>query len=196
MSEESFGPGRVPPQSIEAEEAVLGAILLDNRALDRANEIVQADDFYRESHRRIFRALNDLDDRRERADVITLAECLKRRGDLAAVDGAAALAELVEHDPGLVVGVLGGSAGTTRDTFELLLRAETHGARVALFGRKVQHAESQVTLLALMRRVLERELTPTDAVKAYHAALRDLGLAAVRPYEADLVVTDPVLRAE
>ena len=97
MSEESFGPGRVPPQSIEAEEAVLGAILLDNRALDRANEIVQADDFYRESHRRIFRALNDLDDRRERADVITLAECLKRRGDLEAVGGAAALAELVER---------------------------------------------------------------------------------------------------
>ena len=95
LSGESLGPGRVPPQSIEAEEAVLGAILLDNRALDRANEIVQADDFYREAHRRIFRALNDLDDRRERADVITLIECLKRRGDLEAVGGAAAIAELV-----------------------------------------------------------------------------------------------------
>lgn len=113
-----------------------------------------------------------------------------------AYNGADALAELVEHDPSLVVGVLGGSAGTTRDTFELLLRAETHGARVALFGRKIQHAESQLTLLSLMRRVLERALTPTEAVKAYHAALRDQGIAPVRPYEADLVVTDPVLRAE
>ncbi|HEY8517984.1 MAG TPA: replicative DNA helicase [Candidatus Binatia bacterium] len=97
MSSDSSGGNRVPPQSIEAEEAVLGAILLDNRALDRANEILTADDFYREAHRRIFRALNELDDRRERADVITLTECLKRRGDLEAVGGAAAIAELVER---------------------------------------------------------------------------------------------------
>jgi replicative DNA helicase len=88
---------RLPPQSVEAEEAVLGGILLDNRALDRANEILTHEDFYRESHRRIFRALNDLDERRERADVITLTECLKRRGDLEAVGGAAQVAELVER---------------------------------------------------------------------------------------------------
>jgi replicative DNA helicase len=88
---------RLPPQSVEAEEAVLGGILLDNRALDRANEILTHDDFYRESHRRIFRALNDLDERHERADVITLTECLKRRGDLEAVGGAAQVAELVER---------------------------------------------------------------------------------------------------
>jgi replicative DNA helicase len=87
----------LPPQSVEAEEAVLGGILLDNRALDRANEILTHDDFYRESHRRIFRALNDLDERHERADVITLTECLKRRGDLEAVGGAAQVAELVER---------------------------------------------------------------------------------------------------
>ncbi len=97
MSRESNVMGRVPPHSIEAEEAVLGAILLDNRALDRANEILEADDFYREAHRRIFRALHELDDRRERADVITLTECLKRRGDLEAVGGAAAIAELAER---------------------------------------------------------------------------------------------------
>lgn len=91
------GALRLPPQSIEAEEAVLGGILLDNRSLDRANEILIADDFYRESHRRIFNALNDLDERRERADVITLTEALKRRGDLEAVGGAAEVAELVER---------------------------------------------------------------------------------------------------
>jgi replicative DNA helicase len=95
--ERGTSPLRVPPQSLEAEEAVLGGILLDNRSLDRANEILIADDFYRESHRRIFNALNDLDDRRERADVITLTEALKRRGDLEAVGGAAEVAELVER---------------------------------------------------------------------------------------------------
>jgi len=97
VSENGTAALRLPPQSVEAEEAVLGGILLDNRALDRANEILTHDDFYRESHRRIFRALNDLDERRERADVITLTECLKRRGDLEAVGGAAQVAELVER---------------------------------------------------------------------------------------------------
>ncbi|MFM8410892.1 MAG: replicative DNA helicase, partial [Alphaproteobacteria bacterium] len=97
MSENVVGGPRVPPQSIEAEEAVLGGILLDNQALERAGEILDEEDFYRESHRRIWRALVELDQRREPADVITVTECLKRRGDLDAVGGAAAIAELVER---------------------------------------------------------------------------------------------------
>ncbi|MEI8357002.1 MAG: replicative DNA helicase [Deltaproteobacteria bacterium] len=97
MSENVVGGLRVPPQSIEAEEAVLGGILLDNQALERAGDILAEEDFYRESHRRIWRSLVELDQRREPADVITVTECLKRRGDLDAVGGAAAIAELVER---------------------------------------------------------------------------------------------------
>ena len=97
MSENVVGGPRVPPQSIEAEEAVLGGVLLDNQAMERAGEILDEEDFYRESHRRIWRALLELDQRREPADVITLTECLKRRGDLDAVGGSAAIAELVER---------------------------------------------------------------------------------------------------
>jgi hypothetical protein len=111
-------------------------------------------------------------------------------------NGAGAVAELVEHDPSLVVGILGGSAGTTRDTFELLQRAQAHGARVALFGRKIQRAESQLDLVGLMRPVLRGELTPEQAVREYHDALAKAGTAAQRSLEADLEVTDPVLRAE
>jgi hypothetical protein len=111
-------------------------------------------------------------------------------------NGAAAVAELVEHDPSLVVGILGGSASTTRDTFELLQRAQAHGARVALFGRKIQRAESQLDLVGLMRPVLRGELTPEQAVREYHDALAKAGTAAQRSLEADLEVTDPVLRAE
>jgi hypothetical protein len=77
-----------------------------------------------------------------------------------AYNGADALAELVEHDPSVVVGLLGGSSGTTRDTFELLHRAQLHGGRVALFGRKIQRAESQLDLVGLMRPVLRGELSP------------------------------------
>jgi hypothetical protein len=111
-------------------------------------------------------------------------------------NGAGALAELVEHDPSLVVGILGGSAGTTRDTFELLHRAQAHGARVALFGRKIQRAESQLDLVGLMRPVLRGELTPEQAVREYHDALAKAGTTAQRSLEADLEVTDAVLRAE
>jgi hypothetical protein len=112
-----------------------------------------------------------------------------------AYNGDEALAELVEHDTSIVVGILGGSAGTTRDTFELLHRAEQHGARVALFGRKIQRAESQLDLVGLMRPVLRGELTPADAVRAYHEALAKADIPAQRTLEADLEVTDPALRA-
>jgi hypothetical protein len=113
-----------------------------------------------------------------------------------AYNGSDVLAELAGHDPSLVVGVLGGSAGTTRDTFELLHRAEKHGARVALFGRKIQRAESQLDLVDLMRPVLRGELSPADAVRSYHDALAKAETAPDRELEADLQVTDPVLRAE
>jgi hypothetical protein len=111
-------------------------------------------------------------------------------------NGAEVLAELVEHDPSLVIGVLGGSAGTTRDTFELLRRAEENGGRVALFGRKIQRSESQLDLVGLMRPVLRRDLSPADAVRAYHEALAAAGITAKRTLAADLEVTDPVMRSE
>ena len=113
-----------------------------------------------------------------------------------AYNGADALAELVEHDPSMVVGILGGSAGTTRDTFELLHRAQRDGARVALFGRRIQRAESQLDLVGLMRPVLRGELGPADAVRAYHEALAGAGVAPQRQLDADLELTHPVLRSE
>jgi len=90
---------RVPPQSLEAEESVLGGVLLDNTALDRVVEVVRPDDFYRTQHRRIFRAMLDLAERSEPADLITLSEALRARGDLAEVGGTAYLAELAERVP-------------------------------------------------------------------------------------------------
>lgn len=101
MSERGPAPAarRVPPQSLEAEESVLGGILLDNTALDRVTELVRVDDFYREAHRKIFRAMLALGERGEPADLVTLAEALRQRGELEAVGGAAALAELADRVP-------------------------------------------------------------------------------------------------
>jgi replicative DNA helicase len=90
---------RLPPQSLEAEESVLGGVLLDNAALDRVLEFVRADDFYREAHRRIFRAMVHLAERNEPADLVTLAETLRQRGELQDVGGASYLAELAERVP-------------------------------------------------------------------------------------------------
>jgi replicative DNA helicase len=90
---------KVPPQNLEAECSVLGGILLENDAVNLVLELLRAEDFYRESHRKIFRAMIELSDRSEPVDVITLSECLKNRGDLDAVGGSAYLASLNDFVP-------------------------------------------------------------------------------------------------
>jgi len=110
-----------------------------------------------------------------------------------AYNGPRALEELAAHDSSLVVGILGGAAGTTRDTFELLAQASRHGARVALFGRKINLAESPLDLLALMWRVIRGELDTAEAVRAYHAVLERKGLRPRRTLAEDSVVTERVL---
>lgn len=111
-----------------------------------------------------------------------------------AYNGAKALEELASYDPDLVVGVLGGGAGTARDTFELLAQAERYGARVALFGRKINLAESPLAIVALMREVASGTVAPAEAVRAYHAALRREGITPARPLDDDLAITEGVLR--
>jgi hypothetical protein len=111
-----------------------------------------------------------------------------------AFNGPAALEELVAFDPGLVVGVLGGGAGTTRDCFELIWQAEKDGTRVALFGRKINLAESQLDMVEFMRLVADGEVEPLEAVEGYHAALNAKGIAAVRSLEDDSAITEAVLK--
>lgn len=112
-------------------------------------------------------------------------------------NGARAMAELAAFDPeNLIVGILGGSAGTTRDTFELISQAERFGARVALFGRKIYFAEDSVEIVRSMRLVVEGKLAPAEAVKAYHDHLRKKGLTPTRSLEDDLLVTDSILLPE
>lgn len=87
---------KLPPQNLEAEQSVLGAMLLDNEAIDHAVEILSHDDFYRESHRKIMRAMVDLHQRSEPVDLITLTEALQQRGELQDIGGSSYLAELAE----------------------------------------------------------------------------------------------------
>jgi len=110
-------------------------------------------------------------------------------------NGPAALEELASFDPTVVVGVLGGGAGTARDTFELLYQAERYGGRLALFGRKINLAESPLALIALMREVADGTIAPGDAVRAYHGALQAQGVRPARPLDDDLQITEAPLLA-
>jgi hypothetical protein len=104
--------------------------------------------------------------------------------------------ELCSWDPTrLIVGILGGSAGTTRDTFELLEQAERFGARVALFGRKIHLAESPIDIVRFMRQIVARTISPAEAVKAYHGALQSAGLKPARSLDDDLAISDSSLKA-
>jgi replicative DNA helicase len=90
---------RLPPQSLEGEMSVLGGVLLENEALNRALEILRPEDFYRDSHRKIFSSLIDLSEKNEPADLVTLTAALQQRGDLEAIGGSSYLATLVDYVP-------------------------------------------------------------------------------------------------
>jgi replicative DNA helicase len=90
---------RLPPQNIEAEQSVLGAVLLENEAINQALEILTPDDFYRETHREIFRAMMDLSDHNQPVDAITLTDALRTKGVLEQVGGPAYIAELADTVP-------------------------------------------------------------------------------------------------
>ena len=108
-------------------------------------------------------------------------------------NGPKALDELASFDPGIVVGVLGGGAGTTRDCFELINQAEKYGARVALFGRKINLAEDPLAMVSFMREVASGNIQPQDAVKAYHASLHKSSLLPIRSLDKDNEITEKVL---
>jgi len=97
--ETDFSLHRIPPQNLEAEQSVLGGILLDNQGLNPVLEVITSRDFYSEAHRRIFEAMINLSDRGEPVDLITLSSILKDRTQLDKAGGAAYLAGLVDNVP-------------------------------------------------------------------------------------------------
>lgn len=107
--------------------------------------------------------------------------------------GPAAMEELAAYDRDLIVGILGGGSGTIYDVFKQLTEAKKHGARVALYGRKIKDAEHPLTFVKFLRALADEELTAEDAVKAYHGELQALVLSPKRSLEDDLVLTDPGL---
>jgi len=107
--------------------------------------------------------------------------------------GPRAMEELVHYDPHLVVGILGGSAGTTYDAFKLLSEAKKYGARVALFGRKINNAENQLAFIHFLRLIADEAISAEEAVRAYHGVLQQLGIKPQRSLEDDMKLQTGVM---
>ncbi len=88
---------RLPPQNIEAEQSVLGAIILDNESLPKVIEILNIDDFYRETHRRLYGAMLSLFEKNEPIDIVTLTDYLRRTDELDSIGGLSYLSSLASE---------------------------------------------------------------------------------------------------
>jgi replicative DNA helicase len=90
---------RLPPQSLEAEQSVLGAILIDRETIIEVAEFLRPEDFYRQAHGAIYRAMLDLFERREPVDIVTTSETLERKAELEGIGGRSYLSTLSNQTP-------------------------------------------------------------------------------------------------
>src|SRR5574341_1683087 len=90
---------KVPPHSVEAEQSLLGGLLLDNQSFDRIADVVTAEDFYRDDHRRIFRHLARMIETGRPADVVTVSESIEAGEDKDRTSGPAYLGALAQNTP-------------------------------------------------------------------------------------------------
>ena len=145
-TDRAVAEGRIPPQAVDIEEEVLGAMLLDKEAISKAIEVLDEQAFHAEKNRLVFQAIVSLFEKSEPSDVITVAEELRRRGKLDAAGGEAALVELtmkvssaanVEYHARIVLekalmrrlitetsGIASRAYNQTEDAFDLLDQAE------------------------------------------------------------------------
>ncbi len=99
MADVDYSLHKIPPQNLEAEQSVLGAILLDNDSLHHVLDIISVEDFYSEAHRKIFSGILDLYERNEPSDLLTLSNVLRDKSKLDSVGGEAYIASLVDSVP-------------------------------------------------------------------------------------------------
>ena len=99
MADDQIKNLKLPPHSIEAEQSLLGGLLIDNSALDQVGDTISSKDFYRQDHRLIFIHINDLINSDNPADVVTVAESLEKNSELASIGGISYLGSLAENMP-------------------------------------------------------------------------------------------------
>ncbi len=156
-ADQSLDGLKIPPHSIQAEQSVLGGLMLDNRAWDTVADRVGEEDFYRKDHRLIFRAILDLAARDEPFDVITLSETLEKGGQLEDAGGLAYLGALAKDTPSAAN--IGAYADIVRERSVLrqLIHVGTEISNSAFqtqgreTGELLEHAEQKVFQIAEQR---------------------------------------------
>ena len=170
-------PGKIPPHNLEAERAVLGAVLLEPAMLPRALELLTPDEFYKDGHRKIYAAMQRLFERSEPADVLTVAEELRRAGEFEEVGGPAVLATLVEE----------ATVATQFSTYALIVREKALLRELIRAGREMaeQGFEETEDVQALLDRA-ERTLFQISERRLLRAAIpvRSILNAAIQHIEA------------
>jgi replicative DNA helicase len=158
---------RLPPQNIEAEQSVLGSILIDRDAIVRVAGFLRPEDFYREAHRTIYQAMLDLFERREPADFVLLCDELERRGRLEQVGGPAYLTSLINMVP---TAVNVEYYGHIVERCAILCRLITAGGQIAGVAYDMQQDaelavdKAEQILFALTQRRRAQEFVPIARV--------------------------------
>jgi len=99
MNDEQLDALKIPPHSVEAEQSVIGGLLLENEALDKVADILSAKYFYRHDHKLIFQHISKLIEHNKPADIVTVAESLENSAELSSVGGIAYLGALAQNQP-------------------------------------------------------------------------------------------------
>ena len=151
---------RIPPQSIEAEQSVLGSMLIDNRAIADVVEILSADDFYREAHRLIFEAILALFGENEAVDFVTVTDRLKKAGTLEKAGGIALVTSLCNLVPVATNAVYYAKIVREKSQLRGLIRAATEIAGRAYEDSEdvdnlMDEAEKQILDVTAMKKTQE-----------------------------------------
>src|SRR3954465_3511392 len=153
-TQENVLPFKTPPHSIEAEQSLLGALLLDNQAFDRVADLVTAEDFYRDDHRRIWRHIAKLIEHNRPADVVTVSEAVEASEDKDKTGGPAYLGALAQNTPSALNIRRYGELGREKAVQRRLAQVATEIAEGALnpggkeVGLMLDEAESKIFQIA------------------------------------------------
>jgi replicative DNA helicase len=158
---------RLPPQNIEAEQSVLGSLLIDPEAILKVTSLLRPADFYRETHALIYKAIVDLHERRQPADFVTLCDELERRKQLEQVGGPGYLTSLINAVPTSVHVQYYGSIVERTATLRRLISAAAEISNMAYEraddeDRILDQAEQLI--FGVAQRSIERELVPLRAI--------------------------------
>ena len=158
---------RVPPQNVEAEQCVLGAMLIEKEAISKVTELLQARDFYKEAHKQIYRRILELYEKNEAVDIVTLTEVLKRHNQLEEVGGLAYISFLANAVPTAANVSYHAKIIEEKALLRQLISVSTNIAAMGYEGSEeveniVDRAEKMI--LEISSRNLGREFTPIKEI--------------------------------